>query len=81
MASIIMLTISAYFRTHHGNETRTYLSFFFHFTYVQKEHSIKTRTMESRLNSSRLPESFLDSTYRGFFSKRAVLALPCAMIT
>ena len=37
----IMSTISAYFRTHHGNETHTYFGICFYFTYVQKQRSKK----------------------------------------
>ena len=37
----IMSTMSAYFRTHHGNETRTYFLFFIYFTYVEKQRSKK----------------------------------------
>ena len=50
MTSIVS-TISAYFRTHRGNETHTYFGIVFHFTYVQKQPSKETRAMESTLYS------------------------------
>ena len=37
----IMSTIGAYFRTHHGNETRTYFGIFFSFSRTYKSSAVK----------------------------------------